>query len=85
MVAPDVWISRGLKHTFKITVCQRFKPQGASAQIGLAVKVEGGHSFFPIDQGVGASLERQLDKERSNVTGNDGAIAVEKETDLFSE
>ena len=32
---------------------------------------------------VGASLERELDKERSNVTGNDGAIAVGKGTDYF--
>jgi hypothetical protein len=83
MAAPDVWISRCLKHTFKITVCQRFKPQGASAQIGLAVEVGGGHGFLSDWPRVGASLERQFDKERSNVTGNDGAIAVEKGTDLF--
>jgi hypothetical protein len=41
--------------------------------------------FFPIGQGVGASVERQFDKERSNVTGNDGTIGVGTGTDLFSE
>ncbi|WP_185066942.1 hypothetical protein [Pseudomonas frederiksbergensis] len=41
--------------------------------------------FFPIGQGIEASLERQFDKERSNVTGDDGAIAVEKRTDYFPE
>jgi hypothetical protein len=41
--------------------------------------------LFPIGQAVGASLERHFDKERSNVTGNDGAIAVGKGTELFSE
>ena len=35
-------------------------------------------------RGVGASLERLLDKERSNVTGTEGAIVVEKRMPLFS-
>lgn len=35
-------------------------------------------------RGGGASLERLLDKERSNVTGNEGAIVVEKRMPLFS-